>query len=181
MKIEHSIPFDIDISLNQQDAISFVQSVEHSLSKATFINNLQLLHEDTLGHDYIQASIPINAAMFGQHQLDFQSLLIPLANGARLQALPFDTPKASWAEVTGKAIVNALPKGSTVHYDFDIIIHLNLPKPERWGGKALLKMIEFTAQQVLKHIAEDFPRAIQTAASKFEEIDRSHETPVSKA
>ncbi len=168
MKIEHSIPFDIDLSLSQQDAISFVQSVEHSLSKATFINNLQLLHEDTLEHDYICASIPINAAMFGQHQLDFQSLLIPIAKGARLQALPFDTPKASWAEVTGKAVVDSLPKGSTVHYDFDITIHLNLPRPEKWGGEALLKMIEFTAQQVLKHIAEEFPQAVKAAASKFE-------------
>ena len=168
MKIEHSILFDIDLSLSQEDAISFVQSVEHSLSKATFISNLQLLHEDTLGNDYIQASIPINAAMFGQHELDFQSLLIPTVKGARLQALPFDTPKAGWAEVTGEAIVNVLPKGSTVHYDFYITIHLNLPTPERWGGKALLKMVEFTAQRVLKHIAEEFPKAVQAAANEFE-------------
>lgn len=168
MRIEHSIPFDIDLSLNQQDAISFVQSVEHSLSAATFINNLQLLYEDTLEHSYIRASLPINAAMFGQHELDFQSLLIPTLKGARLQALPFTTPKAGWAEVTGKAIVSPLPKGSTVHYDFDITIHLNLPSSNRWGGKALLKMIEFTAQQVLKGIAEEFPKAVQIAAKEFE-------------
>ncbi len=177
MRIEHSIPFDIDLSLNQQDAISFVQSVEHSLSKATFISNLQLLHEDTLGNDYIHASIPINAAMFGQHELDFQSLLISTPKGARLQALPFGTPKTSWAEVTGKAVVGALPKGSVVHYDFDITIHLNLPSPEGWGGKALLKMIEFTAQQVLKRIAEEFPKAVQTAANEFEVLVLSFNSP----
>ncbi len=175
MKIEHSILFNIELSLSQQDAISFVQSIEHSLSKVTFMSNLQLLHENTLGNDYIRASILINAAMFGQHELDFQSLLIPTTKGARLQALPFDTPKAGWAEVTGEAVVSVLPKGSAVNYDFDITIHLNLPKPERWGGRALLKMVEFTAQRVLEHIAEEFPKAVQAAASEFELLVLSQE------
>lgn len=53
-------------------------------------------------------------------------------------------------------------------YDFDITIHLNLPEPEKWGGRALLKMIHFTAQRVLESIAADFPEAIQTAATETE-------------
>lgn len=165
MKLNHTINFDFRLALDSQAAIAFVRDVEQSLATASFIENLRVVPEELLEHDLIQASIPINAAMFGQHNLSFQSLLIPTLKGARLQALPFDTPKAGWAEVAGEAVVRPLPENnSSVHYTFEVTIHLQLPTPERWGGQALLKMVKYTANRVLETVVADFPKAIQDAA-----------------
>ena len=168
MKISHKIAFEFDLALEQEQSITFVRDVVTSLDKASFIEDLYVFNEESLGHDYVRANIPINAAMFGQHKLGFQSLLVPTPKGARLQALPFETPKTGWAEVAGEAEVAPLPQGSKVLYHFDITIYLTLPKPEKWGGRALMKMIEYTAQQMLERIAAEFPKAVQTAASEFE-------------
>lgn len=168
MQISHKVPFEFELNLSQEAAIEFVRDVELSLSKAEFIRDLFRYTETDLGHDYVTANIPINAAMFGQHKLAFQSLLIPTENGARLQELPLDTPTAGWAEVAGEAVVSAQGESSLVRYDFDITIHLQLPTPEKWGGRALIKMIEFTAQQVLTRVAEEFPRSVQAAAKEVE-------------
>ncbi len=170
MQISHKVPFEFELNLSKENAIAFVRDVEKSLSKADFIRDLYRYTETDLGHDYVTANIPINAAMFGQQKLAFQSLLIPTENGARLQALPLEIPTAGWAEVSGEAVVLNSPTdtSSLVRYDFDITIHLQLPKPEKWGGRALLKMIEFTAQQVLSKVAEEFPRSVQAAAKEVE-------------
>ena len=168
MQISHKVPFEFELNLSEKDAIDFVRDVEKSLSKADFIKDLYRYNETDLGHDYVTANIPINAAMFGQHKLGFQSLLIPTENGARLQALPLETPTAGWAEVAGEAVVVPKDTTSLVRYDFDITIHLQLPTPEKWGGRALIKMIEFTAQQVLTRVAEEFPRSVQAAAKEVE-------------
>jgi len=171
MEISHKVPFEFELNLSQEAAIDFVRDVETSLSKADFIRDLYRYTETDLGHDYVTANIPINAAMFGQQKLGFQSLLIPTKTGARLQALPLETPTAGWAEVAGEAVVipqNGDAGSSLVRYDFDITIHLQLPKPEKWGGRALIKMIEFTAQQVLSKVAEEFPRSVQAAAKEVE-------------
>ncbi|MEZ4608357.1 MAG: DUF3809 domain-containing protein [Deinococcales bacterium] len=168
MEISHHITFEFALALAKDEAINFVRDVERSLERADFIRGLERIHESDFGQDYIRANIPINAAMFGQHELGFQSLLIPTPQGAILQAIPFDNPQTAWAEVSGEAQVSALPKGSLVNYDFNIKIYLILPKAEKWGGRALMKMIEFTAQQVLSRIAEAFPAAIQSAAKEAE-------------
>lgn len=173
MQLHHAINFDFDLALDSQAAIAFVRDVAQSLATATFIENLRVVPEEWLEHDLVQASIPINAAMFGQHHLSFQSLLIPTPKGARLQALPFDEPKRGWAEVAGTAEVRPLPHGASVQYDFDVTIHLQLPPAERWGGKALLKMVEYTANRVLETVVADFPRAIQSAA-KIAEASYAH-------
>lgn len=183
MKITHSVQFDFDLILKQQDAIDFVRDAQVSLSKAPFINDLQTRRWSELQVDaqetsagepteasLVSARIPVNAALFGQQELVFQSLLIPTSRGALLESLPLHDHKPGWAEVAGEAEVRPHPRGSQVTYRFDITIHLHLPEPEKWGGRALIKMIEYTAQRVLQNITSQFPGAVQTAAREVEAV-----------
>lgn len=165
MNLSHAVTFTFDLSLPQSAAVLFVRDVEASLSRADFIEDLQVHYEPEA---VVTANLPVNAALFGQQLLEFRSRLHPTPAGARLEALPIETDSPGWAEVSGEAIVKPLPAGSQVEYRFDITIHLRLPTPEKWGGKALIKMIEFTAQRVLENITSSFPSAVQAAAQEVE-------------
>lgn len=183
MKITNTVTFDIHLALEQAAALDFVRDVRKSLAKASFLSDLRvsdvpvvpadgMLADKVAKHvldaqtapQHVQASIVVNAALFGERALSFQSYVRPTAKGALLEALPFDDPKLGWAEVSGDATVQPLPQGSRIRYHFDITIHLDLPEAEKWGGRALSKMIHFTAQRTLERIVSDFPVAIQAAA-----------------
>jgi hypothetical protein len=188
MKITNTVTFDIHLTLDQARSLDFVRDVRKSLAHASFLSDLQVsdVHndpfEDTLSDiavqsaqpandlsamQQVEASIVVNAALFGERALSFQSFVRPTAKGARLEALPFSEPKLGWAEVSGTALVQPLPQGSNITYTFDITIHLDLPEADKWGGKALSKMIHYTAQRTLERITSAFPRDIQSAADAF--------------
>ena len=166
MNIAHTIHFTFDFGLTPDEAVAFVQDVPRSLAYAAFIRDMEVFTVGELKH--VRAVLPVNAAFFGQQELTFESTLRPTARGAELSPLPLSEPRLGWAEVAGRAEVQPLGGGSRVVYDFDITIHLSLPEPEKWGGRALLKMIHFTAQRVLENIAADFPAAVQRAAAETE-------------
>jgi hypothetical protein len=162
MQLTHAVDFTFSLALSKGAAVEFVQDANLSLSKASFIEDLQQ-------HDgIVTASLPVNAALFGQQVLHFRSRVVPTIRGARLEPLPLETDQIGWAEVAGEATVKPLPQGSQVTYHFDITIHLRLPKAEKWGGKALTRMIEFTAKHVLETITSGFPKAVQEAAKEVE-------------
>jgi hypothetical protein len=163
MQLTHTVDFTFSLALSQAAAVEFVRDAKHSLSKASFIENLEQ-HEGI-----VTASLPVNAALFGQQVLHFRSRVLPTPKGARLEPLPLETDQVGWAEVAGEASVKPLPQGSQVTYHFDITIHLRLPKAEKWGGKALTRMIEFTAKHVLETITSGFPVAVQAAAKEVEQ------------
>jgi len=165
MNLSHAVSFSFSLNLPYSAGVDFVRDVEKSLSKASFIQDLEVVNSpDTV----VTANLPVNAALFGQQLLMFRSCLHTTPKGARLEALSIDTDKPGWAEVSGEAVVSPLPTGSQVDYTFDITIHLRLPKAEKWGGQALTKMIEFTAQRVLENITASFPSAVQDAAQEVE-------------
>ena len=166
MKISNVVHFEFELALGLETAVRFVQDVQQSLSKASFIHDMQLWHDS--GQQHLRASIAVNAALFGQHDLSFESIVHPEAQGAWLEPQVLSEKALGWAEVGGRARVQGLAQGSHVSYDFDITIHLDLPEPEKWGGRALLKMIHFTAERVLSTITEAFPAAVQEAADAFE-------------
>ena len=171
MEITHSVRFDFALSLNKGAAVDFVRDVRTSLSRVTFIQDLETFEgvaEDGGEGDIVRARIPVNAALFGQQELAFESLLLPTPRGAALRSVPLEALRPGWAEVSGEAEVRPRPGGSHVSYRFDIAIHLHLPEPERWGGRALLKMIHFTAERVLEAIIAEFPGAVQAAAHEVE-------------
>ncbi len=166
MDIAHTVHFTFDLALAPAEAVAFVRDVPRSLAFAAFIRDMEVFTVGELRH--VRAVLPVNAAFFGQQELTFESVLSPTVRGAELSPLPISEARLGWAEVAGRAEVQPLPSGSRVFYDFDITIHLNLPEAEKWGGRALLKMIHFTAQRVLENIAADFPAAVQAAAAETE-------------
>src|SRR5690606_33075995 len=95
----------------------------------------------------------------------FRSVLVPTAAGARLEGETIDPQGPGWALVSGEAAVSPAPAGrSRIDYAFDITVHLRLPRAERWGERALTRMIQFTARTVLAQVAGELPKAVARAA-----------------
>jgi hypothetical protein len=163
--LDHEVAFDLDLALAPADALAFVRDVPRSLSRADFLRSLHLEGE---APTVVVAELPVNAALFGQRLLPFRSELRHTDQGAALVALPIDHDGPGWAAVDGDAVVERSPTGSRVRYHFKVRVHLRLPDAERWGGQALLRMIEYTAQTVLERVTAAFPQALGAAARDAE-------------
>jgi hypothetical protein len=166
VKISHDVSFDLTLSLPAKEAIAFVQDAQASLAKADFVARLTV--EPLAAQSVVRAYLPVNAALFGQQELPFESVLVPGERGASLRALPLSNAGPAWAEVSGEAKVTPSVGGSRVHYRFDVTIHLKLPEIEHWGGRALSTMIRYTANRVLERVTAELPAAIQAAALEAE-------------
>lgn len=162
MRLRHSVSFDVSLALDAPTAIGFVRDAHGTLAHADFLRALRC----TPGGE-VEAQLPVNAALFGQQYLRFQSRVLPTPQGARLVGLQLDDVPG-WARVSGEARVAPQPDGSRVDYRFDVEIHLALPEPESWGGRALTKMIELTAERVLERVSARLPEAVRDAARAYE-------------
>lgn len=165
MDLTHEVSFVLDLDLPPEAGRSFVRDVPRSLSQATFLADLQVVEG---APKIVTATLPVNAALFGQRELPFRSELTYTDAGARLTGLPLSPEGPGWAEVSGDARVLHAERGCRVEYRFCITIHLALPAPEKWGGRALLSMIEFTAKSVLQGVMASFPAAVTAAAREVE-------------
>jgi len=163
--LTHEVSFVLDLDLPSEAGRSFVRDVPRSLSQATFLADLQVVEGTP---KIVTATLPVNAALFGQRELPFRSELTYTDDGARLTGLPLAPEGPGWAEVSGDARVLRAERGCRVEYRFCITIHLALPAPEKWGGRALLSMIEFTARSVLQGVMASFPAAVRAAAREVE-------------
>jgi len=163
--LDHQVDFDIELALTPAEALDFVRDVPRSLAHADFLHELRL---EGVEPRLVTAELPVNAALFGQRRLPFRSALEATPRGARLvgQRLEHDGP--GWAQVDGDAEVVPSPTGARVRYRFHVQVHLRLPEAERWGGRALLRMIEYTAQTVLERVTAAFPAALDRAARDAE-------------
>jgi hypothetical protein len=163
MTLEHEVAFDLNLNLPPDRALAFVRDVPLSLSRADFLRSLRV--EDGV----VYATLPVNAALFGQRLLPFESALVTTRDGAQLLGRPLEHDGPGWAWVDGEAHVGpGANEGSRVHYRFRVKVHLRLPEAERWGGQALLRMIGYTAQTVLERVTAAFPAAIEAAARELE-------------
>ncbi len=165
MTIDYDVTFSFELPLPLQVALGFVREVKTSLQYAAF-KEIAVTPDPASEHQLVRASLPIDAALFGQHDLSFKSRLMATPRGARLEGLSLAEDKAGWAELSGEAEVSGLPIGSLAYYAFCIVVHLDIPTPETWGGKALSKMIGLTARTVLANVTEGFPQAVQRAAAE---------------
>jgi len=163
MTLEHEVAFELNLNLPPTRALAFVRDVPLSLSQADFLRSLRV------EEGVVYATLPVNAALFGQRLLPFESALETTPDGARLLGRPLDHDGPGWAWVDGEAHVSrGSHEGSRVHYRFRVKVHLRLPEAERWGGQALLRMIGYTAQTVLERVTAAFPVAIEGAARSLE-------------
>ena len=82
------------------EATQFARDVPRTLSHADFLADLQVVTGDPT---VVTAAIPVSAAMFGQRELPFRSVLEPMPTGARLRALDIAPDGPGWALVAGEA------------------------------------------------------------------------------
>ncbi len=160
MKLEVDREFVLPFPGPVAQAITFVQNVPVSLAHVSFIRNLRLEGSD------IFADLRIDAPIIGEQLLDFHSRLETTDDGARLIALE-RTGKA-WAEVAGQAHVTAdtgqaSDAASSIRYQLRIVIHLELPVTDRWGGRAFEKMAHATAQRSIERLSLEFPEGVLAA------------------
>lgn len=165
MTLDHQVAFELDLALPRGEALAFVRDVARSLSRASFLDALTVVPGDPT---LVRAELPVNAAFLGQRALPFESELVETEAGANLRGRPLEPAGPGWAEVHGEAEVAPRPGGSRVAYRFQVRVHLRLPEPERWGGRALQHMIQFTARTVLERVTAAFPEAIRAAAAEAE-------------
>lgn len=165
MELSYPFSFAVSLACDAEDALAFVRDVPGSLRHAEVLSDLQVVRGEP---SVISASLPVSAALFGQHELPFRSALHDTPDGARLEALPVVAKGPGSAEVGGAAAVRALPSGSEVDYSFVITVRLSLPEGGKWGEKALLKLVNLTALSVLRSVASRLEPAVARAASEFE-------------
>ncbi len=165
MDLAHRVRFAVELDMAPAEAVAFARDVPRTLSHADFLADLQVVTGEP---SYVTAAIPVSAAMFGQRELPFRSVLEPTPDGAALHGLEIDPDGPGWAVVSGLAWVSPLAgnthRGSRIDYEFEITVRLRLPAAERWGERALTRMIEFTARTVLAQVAERLPAAVAKAA-----------------
>jgi hypothetical protein len=155
VKLEVDREFVLAHPGTSEQAIAFVQNVPISLAHVSFIRNLRLEGSD------IFADLRIDAPIIGEQHLDFHSRFETTDDGARLNALE-RTGKA-WAEVAGQAHVTPDGAASSIRYLLRIVIHLELPVTDRWGGRAFEKMAHATAQRSIERLSLEFPEGVLAA------------------
>lgn len=159
----HASSFRLQLPLNRLQALEFVRDVPRSLRYAEFLTDLRLEPGEP---PLVSAALPVSAALFGRHDLPFASELHHQLAGASLRPLPLTTQSRGWAELGGEVEVATAGSGSRVDYSFDVTVHLRLPAADRWGTRALTKMIELTAASLLQKLMVRFPAAIERAANE---------------
>ena len=161
MKLEVEREFVLAHPGTSKQAIAFVQNVPVSLAHVPFIRNLRLEGSDVF------ADLRIDAPIIGEQHLDFHSRLETTEDGARLISL--ERSGKAWAEVGGQAHVtperldSLNSANSSIRYRLRIVIHLELPVTDRWGGRAFEKMVHATAQRSIERLSLEFPEGVLAA------------------
>lgn len=156
MKLEVEREFALVYPGPAAEAVAFVQDVQRSLERVTFIKNLRLE-----GHDVL-ADLGVDVPFLGEQRIDFHSKLEPREDGAVLIALP--ASGKAWAEVSGQARVTPSEAGrSSIQYALQITVHLALPIGDQWGGRAFEKMAHATAARAIERMTEQFPAGVRAA------------------
>lgn len=161
MDLTHEVSFSLMTPKSHAEALRFVLDVPESLRFADFLAELQVLSRLP---PVVCAAIPVSAAMFGQRELPFRSELLRTPLGARLVPVRIEPTGPGWAEVAGEATVSELGDMRRLDYEFEVTVHLRLPRADRWGTQALVRMIEFTAATVLRNVTAQLPEAVAKAA-----------------
>ncbi len=164
LSISERLTFAFESPLGGVAALAFVRDVPASLARADVLEGVQVVPGTP---PLVQAALPVNTALFGRRLLPFASELHETRAGARLVPSTVAEAGRGWAEVGGEAVVAETLGGATVSYALDVTIHLELPPSERWGTRALTRMIEMTAQAVLRSLIERFPPAVAEAAAAY--------------
>jgi carbon monoxide dehydrogenase subunit G len=158
VKLEVEREFYINHPGSADQGVAFVQDVQRSLQHVAFIKNLRLDGSDVL------ADLSVDVPVLGEQRLDFHSRLEACSDGANL--IPLPRSGKAWAEVGGEGRVTPNGSSSSLTYRLRIVVHVELPTAERWGGRAFEKMVQATAQRAIERMTEQFPVGVQAAMPK---------------
>jgi len=161
LRFSHDLGFELSVELDRATALAFVRDVGKVLGRADFLKSVRVESGPPV---VISAELPVQAASFGG-SLPFVSEVVETDLGARLVPAPAAVGAVGWADVGGEARVfgsGAAP--SRLEYEFAVTVTLLTPAAERWGGRALLKMIEIAGANVLRRVVANLPRAVEAAA-----------------
>ncbi|HWG85115.1 MAG TPA: DUF3809 domain-containing protein [Deinococcales bacterium] len=155
MRLEVERDFTFPYPGDSGAATDFLRDVRRSLARVPFIRNL------SVEGDHVTADLAVDVPFLGEQLLDFSSRLVPQDGGADLVAE--QRSGRAWAEVSGSG--RATPQGerASISYHLRVVVHLELPAPEKWGGRAFSRMAEATAARTLERVAEDFPAGVMAA------------------
>lgn len=164
LRLTRDVRFAIPTRLDAQASLLFLRTPALALQEAKFLSNVHVTPDQ-----HVAAELPVNAAFFGKRTVRFESQVENLPAGARLVSLP-TMDETAVVKVTGQATVGHGSNGCTLHYDFHFELIVHVPEPERWGGRALIKMVEVTADRMLEKITTEFPDAVKRATHAQEAV-----------
>lgn len=161
MRITENLRFGFSSDLEPPAALQFVRDVQRSLASSHLLDGLRVVPGDP---PHVHASLPVNTPLFGRRQLPFVSELLITPDGAALVPTVTESEGRGWAEVGGEAKVTQAGAGSRIEYALRLTINLDLPEAERWGTRALTKMIELTAGSVLQQLSQRLQASVEEQA-----------------
>lgn len=153
VKIETAKNFILEYPSSLSEAILYLCDVQKSLSHVQFIKGLRL------EQNHVYADLVVEVPVLGTQRLDFHSVLEPHSTGANLIAQPLQG--RAWAEVSGQGRVVQINERVEIHYALQIIVHLELPSADKWGGRAFEKMAQATAKTAIERMTRDFGHGVQ--------------------
>jgi hypothetical protein len=151
MNIEAAREFVLPFAGSSSEAVLFLRDVRRSLAQVRFITDLRLEGQE------VMANLLVDVPVLGEQRLDFASRLESHPDGADLIALP--RSGKAWAEVSGQGRVRE-ETGVQILYALQIVVHLELPVGEKWGGKAFEKMVQATAKSAIQRLTLEFGRGV---------------------
>jgi hypothetical protein len=153
VNIQTSKTFILEYPNSLQQAILYLTNVQKSLAHVPFIQGLRLIGNQ------VYADLVVDVPVLGQQRLDFHSVLEPHKSGANLIAQPLQGK--AWAEVSGLGSAVQTNQEVEIHYALSIIVHLELPNADKWGGRAFEKMAQATARTAIERMTREFGHGVQ--------------------
>jgi hypothetical protein len=152
VKIETAKNFILEYQGSLSDAILYLTDVQKSLAHVPFIDGLRL------EQNHVYADLVVEVPVLGTQRLDFHSVLEPHNTGANLIAQPLQG--RAWAEVSGQGKAIQTNVKVEILYGLQIIVHLELPTADKWGGRAFEKMAQATAKTAIERMTKDFGQGV---------------------
>ena len=155
MQIEAEQAFTLPYPGTPAQALAFLRRPGQALSGLRFLRDL------TTEGDSVRAVLLVNVPLLGEIDLPMHSLLVPTAEGARLESQPLEGERA-WIELSGTGVA----EGTQLSYSFRFRAHIKVPSAEKWGGAAFEKMVRAAAERTLSRLARELPGGIAGAMTE---------------
>jgi hypothetical protein len=152
VNIETIKNFVLEYPNSLEAAVLYLCDVQKSLAQVPFIKNLRLEQH------HVYADLVVEVPVLGQQRLDFHSILEPHSTGANLIAQALQGK--AWAEVSGQGQAIQTEQRVEIHYALQIIVHLELPTADKWGGRAFEKMAQATAKTAIERMTKEFGQGV---------------------